>query len=782
MASADLSSRGSAEHSRNGRFVAMTRLHAATSRRLCLASVVALVLVGVFGSADARAASPWSLERQSGATPSSSRAQEDYLLPTDTRPTAYAVTLSVHLGEEEGNQFAFQGNIRIDVSVEENTSTITLHNDGLEITTLTVKTSGDDVQHIDSTYENSGDDRQFLYIRLAEEVAAGTQLVVEISYEGELWNDMYGFYRSYYVEDGVTKWLGTTQFQPTYARRAFPCYDEPAIKAPFAFSFSVPSSYNVLFNTRLNSTMDDAAVGRKYLVFQPTPPMSSYLVAFVVSQFTEVADELGGVWARQQVLQDGQYAASVTKPIIDTMERLVNVPYETETIDKLDNVAIPDFSAGAMENWGLATYRERLILWADQVSDENDKQRIATVIAHELAHQWFGDLVSPRWWDVIWINEGFATFFEYFATQEVETDWKLDEQFVVTYVHTGLSSDSSSSSQALTAPAGSPSEVMARFNNIAYNKGGSVIRMMQHALGTDVFYDGLSRYLKANALSEGSDELLLAGLEEALADADPQPLLPDGKSFSEALRPWINTAGYPLVNVTRDYDTGTVTLTQTRFLQTEGAEPGLSSWDVPLTFTTGQEGDFSSTATRQWLPADAGEAQLSVTVASDDWLLVNIQEVGFYRVNYDTDNWALLAAQLQTDHSAIGVVNRAQILDDAFQLARAGLLDYSVALDNTAYLFAEQEYVPWYSALTAISYLDTRLQQSEEQQLLQTYLRTILADISAQLGYAETDDDSHVDRIHRELVSRWQCAAGAPGCLEFSSQELDKLIADENYL
>nr|CAD7199426.1 unnamed protein product [Timema douglasi] len=266
------------------------------------------------------------------------------------------------------------------------------------------------------------------------------------------------------------RWLASTQFQPTSARRAFPCFDEPGLKAIFKVSIGVDSGRHALANMPVESIDMNEEPGIAWYHFQETPmPISTYLIAFVVSDFTNLSSSDGfySTWQREAAVRQAQYSLEVTPRLMTALEAYTGQEY---FLPKLDQVAVPDFDAGAMENWGLITYREIYILYQERVSRAMDKQNVATIIAHELAHKWFGNLVSPKWWKYLWLNEGFATFFEYFTTASVETSWRLDHQFVPSAVQSALSSDSLQSSHPMTVDVGSPNEISAIFSTVSYSK------------------------------------------------------------------------------------------------------------------------------------------------------------------------------------------------------------------------------------------------------------------------------------------------------------------------
>nr|CAD7201178.1 unnamed protein product [Timema douglasi] len=485
--------------------------------------------------------------------------------------------------------------------------------------------------------------------------------------------------------------------------------------------------------------------------FQETPmPISTYLIAFVVSDFTNLSSSDGfySTWQREAAIGQAQYSIEVTPRLMSALEAYTGLEY---FLPKLDQVAVPDFDAGAMENWGLITYREQLILYVEGVSRAMDKQNVATIIAHELAHKWFGNLVSPKWWKYLWLNEGFATFFEYFTTASVETSWRLDHQFVPYAVQSALSSDSLQSSHPMTVDVGSPNEISAIFSTVSYSKAGSVIRMIEHCLTPETFRQGISQYVANHGNQTAEPDYLFRALQEQYENEVESP----GFDVKTVLDTWSTQKGYPVITVTRNYSQGQTTVQQERFLRNMSESP-TDTHDYKCSL-------------------------VDVSAASNEWILFNIQETGFYRVNYDARNWALLTNYLNSESfTNIHVLNRAQLLDDAFNLARAGVLNYGTALSLTKYLSRETDYIPWYSALTGFNYLDRRIRGMSEydHHTFKKYVLRLFETVNNTLGFEEQETDSHTTKINRNLIMSWLCNYEVKSCTDYATREFAALMND----
>ncbi|KAG8012295.1 Aminopeptidase N [Nibea albiflora] len=318
-------------------------------------------------------------------------------------------------------------------------------------------------------------------------------------FTGELADDLGGFYRSVYMENGEEKVVATTQMQPTDARKAFPCFDEPAMKAVFYITLIHDKGTVALSNGEEKESKIISIEGHelRQTIFEPTEKMSTYLLAFIVSDFGSVNNTIDGVliriFARKSAIdaRQGHYALNKTGPILKFFEKYYNSSYP---LPKSDQIALPDFNAGAMENWGLITYRETALLYDESFSSNSNKQRIATIIAHELAHMWFGNLVTLQWWNDLWLNEGFASYVEYLGAHEAEPDWNVKDLIVLSDVHRVFAVDALASSHPLSSKEEDiqkPAQISELFDAISYSKGASVLRMLSDFLTEEVFTKGL---------------------------------------------------------------------------------------------------------------------------------------------------------------------------------------------------------------------------------------------------------------------------------------------------
>lgn len=700
----------------------------------------------------------------------------DFRLPTALKPTHYVVRLQPFLS---GN-FSVLGHVDLELTALTEASNITLHVADIDIQLDSIRVAPSSAPAETSIPISRTEDdtsKDFFVVHLGQKLLEGENYTLSLDFEGYLNDQLKGFYRSsYQAEDGGDRMLAATFFAPTYARSAFPCLDEPALKATFAISLAHEDHLTALSNMPLADSEPVAGqAGWVWDHFAPSVPMSTYLVAFVIADFGSRSAQVGDVrfatWAREAALQQVDYALETGPKALSFFEEYFGIPYP---LPKEDMVALPDFAPGAMENWGLITYRETAMLYSPDASSAANKQRVAVVVVHELAHQWFGNLVTPTWWTDVWLNEGFASFMEFLGADHVEPSWQMKEQFVVSDLHYVFGIDSLESSHPISVPVVSQEQLGEIYDVIAYVKGASIIRMMNYFLGEETFRKGISNYLKAFAYDAAEQDDLWEFLTEAAHEDDS---LAADVSVKDIMDTWTLQTGYPVVKVERDAAGTSATVTQERFLLLASAS-GRSdaSWWVPLTVTSQDAPDFGQTRPSAWLPAGASSTSLGGLPSADAWVLLNLQQTGYFRVNYDANNWELLSKQLADAHEVIHVTNRAQVMDDALNLARAGQLPYTTALGLNEYLAKEAEYVPWRAALNNLDYLDTMLSATPGYGPLRQYLLHLLIPLYNSVGFEDDLQGPHLDQYKRAMALRWTCGLGYADCVDRSALQFDQWI------
>ncbi|CAG5041325.1 unnamed protein product, partial [Parnassius apollo] len=409
--------------------------------------------------------------------------------------------------------------------------------------------------------------------------------------------------------------------------------------------------------------------------------------------------------------------------------------------------------------------REALILYDPLNSNHHYKQRVANIVSHEIAHMWFGNLVTCAWWDNLWLNEGFARFYQYYLTHAVQPELGYDIRFIVEQLQTVMIADSIDSAHALTNPAvNDPSSVSAHFSTITYARGASVIRMTQHLLGDSTFVKGLRRYLNERKYDVAEPHHLFEALDAAAVEDNALSAY-NGVTIDTYFRSWSEKAGHPLLTVTIDQVTGGMTVTQSRWERNTGVSQYPSLWYVPITWTRGGEPDFNNLKPSQIISAQTTVIQRNTSGL--EWVLFNKQESGFYRVNYDDINWSLLTRELRGDNrTVIHELNRAQIVDDLFALARAGVKSYDRIYNIVSFLEFEDAYAPWIAAINGFNFVIRRLaHDTTNLQKLYDNIKSLSVAITQRLGYSEIAGESYMDGLLRMHVLTFLCNIGHEQCI-----------------
>jgi len=709
---------------------------------------------------------------------------KDVLLPKCLVPLHYNLELQPSFYDGlDPDQFSVTGLVEIYLNCTHPTKVIILHSMNLTIDdaqtsveeltgVISMNSSEDEDTVIRVTSMEVDLDREFLKLHLDKDLKMGMGYRLRLAFSYLLGDKMTGLYRSSYVRDNRTRWLVTSHMEPTDARSVFPCFDEPALKSTFNVTLVRREGYTSLSNMPLVDTQTRAD-GWYADVFLKSVKMSTYLLAFIVSDFEFVLGyTMSGsefrVFSRGDAIRQTQYALQTGIRMHNFFENYFNVTYP---LPKQDLIAIPDFSSGAMENWGLITFRETALLYDPQLSSAINKQRIAVVISHELGHQWFGNLVSPAWWDDLWLNEGFASYVEYLGVNHVEPSWNMMDMFLIEDLHRVLALDTLSTSHPIYIPVHNPDEIGEIFDTITYSKGASIIRMMNAFLGEATFKAGLTRYLRRHQYANANHTDLWNALSE-------QSRL-DGSNIDvgSVMNTWVKQLGYPLVTVSRESD-NQLTVSQAHFLIDRNLSGMLPHsefnyrWKVPFTYTFGLAPNWNRPASF-WMSPDATSETLPVAVpasgspnSSYDWILGNVGQFGYYRVNYDLDNWIRLLNQLKTNHSAIPLSNRAQIIDDSLHIGRAGVIDQLIGLRVTQYLTSETKYVPWYTATRHFSFFRKMLEKTATFGLYQDYVQKLVRSLyNRNVIGAPSSGDSHTNRLLKSLSMSLACDYSYQPCI-----------------
>ncbi|XP_033167366.1 aminopeptidase N isoform X1 [Drosophila mauritiana] len=706
----------------------------------------------------------------------------DVRLPHSIRPLKYNITIEPQLS---GN-FTFAGSVQIRIRVLEDCYNITMHAEELNISR-----SDASVHRVLNNGEPEGDGlrihkqylvgaKQFFVIELYDKLLKDVEYVVHLRFDGIIQDYLQGFYRSSYEVHNETRWVASTQFQATDARRAFPCFDEPALKANFTLHIARPRNMTTISNMPIVSSNDHATMpSYVWDHFAESLPMSTYLVAYAISDFTHISSGNFSVWARADAIKSAEYALSVGPRILTFLQDFFNVTFP---LPKIDMIALPEFQAGAMENWGLITFRETAMLYDPGVATANNKQRVASVVGHELAHQWFGNLVTPSWWSDIWLNEGFASYMEYLTADAVAPEWKQLDQFVVNELQAVFQLDALSTSHKISHEVFNPQEISEIFDRISYAKGSTIIRMMAHFLTNPIFRRGLSKYLQEMAYNSATQDDLWHFLT---IEAKSSGLLDNSRSVKEIMDTWTLQTGYPVVKVSRHPNSDVIRLEQVRFVYTNTTREDESLlWYIPITFTTDSQLNFANTRPTTWMPRTKLYELENRELSLAKWFIFNVQQTGYYRVNYDLENWMAITEHLMDvdNFEDIAPANRAQLIDDVMNLARGSYLSYETAMNLTRYLGHELGHVPWKAAVSNFIFIDSMFVNSGDYDLLKNYLLKQLKKVYDQVGFKDSQDETEdiLVKLKRADILSMACHLGHQECIAEASRHFQNWVQTPN--
>ncbi|KAL3958106.1 hypothetical protein ACCO45_008684 [Purpureocillium lilacinum] len=677
-----------------------------------------------------------------GAAPGSTHGRE--LLPANVIPRHYDLTL-----EPNFEKLTYEGTVVIDVDVVEDSSSIAVNTLELDIHSAKVSAGGQTVSSSPKVSYN--EDTQTSTFGFDGSLAKGTKAQLEITFTGQLNDKMAGFYRSTYKrDDGSEGILATTQMEATDARRAFPCFDEPSLKAKFTVTLIADKALTCLSN------MDAVR-------FNTSPLMSTYLLAFIVGELNYVESLDFRVPVRVyappgQDIEHGRFALDLAVRTLKFYEKVFGIDFP---LPKMDQVAIPDFAAGAMENWGLITYRVVDLLLDEKTSGAATKERLAEVVQHELAHQWFGNLVTMDWWEGLWLNEGFATWASWYSSNAFFPEWKVWETYVTDNLQSALGLDSLRSSHPIEVPVKRADEINQIFDAISYSKGSCILRMISTHIGEDTFLEGVRQYLKKHAYGNTQT----GDLWDALSAASGQPI-------HDIMSTWTKNVGYPVIAVTEKDEPGTIHVKQNRFLRTGDVKPEEDKVLYPV---------FLSVRTKDGVDKSLAlnEREKDFKLSDGDFFKVNANHTGIYRTSYTPDRLEKLGKAAKD--GLLTVEDRAGMIADAGALAASGYQKTSGVLSLLKGFDSESEFVVWNEIISRLGAVDSAwiFEDPAVKNGLEAFLRDLVAPKAHQLGWQFSDSDGHVEQQFKAMMFGSAGLAGDEKIVAAAKEMFAKFVAGD---
>ncbi|MCU1343916.1 MAG: putative Peptidase rane alanine aminopeptidase [Acidimicrobiia bacterium] len=663
---------------------------------------------------------------------------DPYRLPRSAVPRRYVIEL-----EPDLEAATFAGSVAIELDVTEPSRELVCNVAEIEIDEAYV------VDHAGGRHEASTTvDPELERVAFTVDQPLSGAVTLHVRFRGVLNDLLRGFYRSTFVDDnGQQSVIATTQMQATDARRAFPCWDEPELKATFSVALVVDESLVAISNGP-ETGRTTRADGKHVVQFAETMVMSTYLVAFVVGPL-EITDApaVRGIPLRVvHVPGKGHLTDFAIRCATAALEFYVDyygIPYPS---DKVDLVAMPDFAAGAMENLGCITFRESLLLVDPDTATTNERRVVADVVCHELAHMWFGDLVTMRWWNGIWLNEAFATFMEVMACDHWRPDWHRWEHFSLERAG-AFEVDSLTTTRPIELEVNSPDDASAMFDVLTYEKGGALLRMLEQYLGQDRFRDGIRHYLAAHAYGNTETSDLWDAIEEVT-----------GEPVRRIMDTWIWQGGYPLISAARN-EQGQLVLRQQRFGY-RATEP--RTWAVPVQVRA--VAADADDVTKVLLDTD----EVTLDQRFDGALVANAGGHGFYRVHYSPE---LLAQLTGPSLAQLAPIERHGLVDDFWAAVVAGASDAAGFCDLARSFGDETELAVWQVLVSGLGWCDRFIPEANRNAFC-GFVRALVGPVLARLGLEVRPDDSELIRQLRGLLFQTQAVLGADVTLVERARQL----------
>lgn len=664
-----------------------------------------------------------------------------FRLPIDVRPLHYQARLDVDL---EGRRLA--GRLRLRLSLGRASRELVLHAAGLTVERAEVDAAGAGLQ---TAQVRAVEASETLVLTFPSPLPAG-EVALELAWRGAFCEGLRGLYLA-------GPGLAATQFEAADARRVFPCLDEPGFKAPWQLTVEAAVGLAVLSNAPLVRV--EARGDRRAHVFAETPPLPTYLVALAVGRVAagpegRAAGAPVRTWAVPEKVGLTAFGQEVALEALPRLTEYFGLPY---AFGKLDQVGLPDFEAGAMENAGLITYREVTLLLDPATASLAQRKRVAEVVTHELAHQWFGNLVTMTWWDDLWLNEAFATWMAYVVVDQWRPDWRVWLEFDQGKA-AAMGLDALRSTHPIRAEVRTVAEATEAFDLITYEKGGAVLRMIEGYLGAAVFRDGIRRYMRRHA----GGNAVADDLWRALAEASGQPVL----ALANA---WIGRPGFPLLRAS--LDGARLRLSQRRFFSRPGDEDPEARWPVPVVLRWSAGG----VERERRLLLDGAAAEVALE-APPDWLVVNGGATGVYRVAPDEG----MLAGLRRHLGALSPAERVGLLSDEWALVRCGERPISAWLELAAAFGGEADHAVLDELVARLSSLEYRLVADADRPRFQAFVRGLLGGALASLGWGPAEGEGDEPRLTRAaLVRAVGLVARDPAAAAEAAARLDRFTAGD---
>ncbi|MBI2543362.1 MAG: M1 family metallopeptidase [Candidatus Aenigmarchaeota archaeon] len=667
----------------------------------------------------------------------------EFKLPAGIFPVNYDLSFDVDLDE-----FKFYGEETIDLEITKPVSRISLNSINLKIKTAKI-VYGNKILKPKIKLDNKN---EILTLSLGAKIKGHVKLSME--FIGDLNNKLIGFYRSKYIDKNKEKYLATTQFEAIHAREAFPCFDEPAYKATFDVTMKVSKNLHAISNMPAKEDTIDG--NKRVLKFHRTPKMSTYLLYLGVGEFEFLEDKLDNILIRIVTIpgkkEQGRFALDLTKKFLSYFQEYSGIPYP---LTRLDMIALPDFASGAMENWGSITFREVLLLFDPKITSTTIKKRIAMIIAHELWHQWSGNLVTMKWWNDLWLNESFATFMAYKAVDNFFPEWDMWEDFINDETEAAFNIDSLKTTHPIEVEIKNPHDIEEIFDAISYSKGGNVLRMIEGYLGHEVFRKGVSSYLSKYKYGNATSEDLWSSLSSP------------NKPIEDITIRWIKQSGHPVVECVSDGNN--LVLRQKKFVLKYKES---MQWPIPLVIRL-SDGKILTEL------LDKKEKRINLEKA--EWFKVNYNQSGFYKVKYSDENLSQLGRQIS--NKILPSLDRWGVQNDLFDFALHGEIPLDKYMDFLEYYRNEDNYLVLSSIYSNLRYIYfVFFEDLDIWPKFKNHHKAAFRKVFNKLGWEPAINESQRDSLLRELSIRYLTFAEDQEILKAGAEKFENYLRKQSEL
>ncbi|KRG01187.1 aminopeptidase N isoform X2 [Drosophila mojavensis] len=702
------------------------------------------------------------------------------------RPLHYRIVIEPNVETSANN-----GSLSIEIERDAKVSSwepivLDVHNVSISNVRVIRAPVGNGSDEVDLDFDSDyGESNATFVITLDKDLAGESNLRVLLSLDfvSQVTDTLQGIYKTSYTnpETKQLQWVISTQFSPIDARRAFPCFDRPDMKANFTVSIVRDTKKTMCLSNMPKYRSSSHRLGYIRDDFLTTPRMPTYLLAFIVSNMVDSSfGELDNalvprveIWTRPTFVDMTNYAYKMVRKFLPYYEEYFGIKNQ---LPKIDLVSVPDFGFSAMENWGLITFRDSALLVPEDqelASSSEHMQYVAQIIAHELAHQWFGNLVTPKWWDDLWLKEGFACYMSYKALNHVHREFQIMDTFTVLEFKESMQHDATNTSHSISFDVKTSSDVRRIFDPISYSKGTILLRMLNSIVGDEAFRAATQDLLKTFAYENMSRDDLWAFLTR---HGHAKGTLPKSMNVKQIMDSWITQPGYPVVHVERNG--ADLVLRQERYLLPTRNPLDTSRWFIPITYETDElhKGDNIPT---HWMTQDQEQLLINDVFTSvnnsDNVVYLNLNRQSYYRVNYDMTSWLAL----KKNFSTLPRITRAQLLDDALHLSQAEYLPYDIPLTFLMELFtAVDDELLWSAAKPGLNYLIYNLKREPAYETFRAFMKFIVRPAFDHYGLNEPDNESHLQLKHRALVANFACKFNYDRCTQVAQMKFREWMRD----